>query len=376
VEGAVVVGRLADALPSMSSMLADLVNAESPSADQDATNACARVLERQVRDVLSADAEWLERDGRAHLRWHFGGPTRVLLLGHLDTVWPVGTLERWPFRVEGQTATGPGCFDMKAGLVQGLWALAQLRDLAGVTLLVTTDEEVGSPTSRGLVEESAREARAVLVLEPSAEGALKIARKGISHYRVQVTGRAAHAGLEPWKGANAGLELAHQLLAIEQLGRADAGTTVTPTTLTAGTTANTVPASAEAFVDVRVVDAAEQVRVDTDIRRLAPRLPGTSVAISGGLNRPPMQRAATTQLFALAEAAAARAGLPALHGVEVGGGSDGNFTAGLGVPTLDGLGAVGAGAHAEGEHVLLDAMPSRAALVALLTEQLLGDPVA
>lgn len=371
-----VVGRLADALPSMSSMLADLVNAESPSADQDATNACARVLERQVRDVLGADAEWVERDGRAHLRWHFGGPTRVLLLGHLDTVWPVGTLERWPFRVEGQTATGPGCFDMKAGLVQGLWALAQLRDLAGVTLLVTTDEEVGSPTSRGLVEESAREARAVLVLEPSAEGALKIARKGISHYRVQVTGRAAHAGLEPWKGANAGLELAHQLLAIEQLGRADAGTTVTPTTLTAGTTANTVPASAEAFVDVRVVDAAEQVRVDTDIRRLAPRLPGTSVAISGGLNRPPMQRAATTQLFALAEAAAARAGLPALHGVEVGGGSDGNFTAGLGVPTLDGLGAVGAGAHAEGEHVLLDAMPSRAALVALLTEQLLGDPVA
>lgn len=371
-DDASVVRRLGEALPSMTAMLGELVSVESPSSDADATTACGRVLERQVHDLLGVKAEWVEADGRMHLRWRFGGPTRVLLLGHLDTVWPVGTLDRWPFGVHGDRATGPGCFDMKAGLVQGLWALTQLPDLAGITMLVTTDEEVGSPTSRRLVEDSARDARAVLVLEPSADGALKIERKGISLYRLHVTGRAAHAGLEPEKGANAGLELARQLLDVETIGLPDAGTTVTPTTLSAGTSANTVPASAEAFVDVRVADLAEQRRVDAEIRALVPHLPGTTVAVSGGPNRPPLERAATGQLFAMAARVAERVGLPPLRGAAVGGGSDGNLTAGIGVPTLDGLGAVGAGAHAEGEYVDLDAMPGRAALVAVLAAELLA----
>jgi glutamate carboxypeptidase len=358
----------------MTGMLAELVAAESPSADVAATRACAQVLERLVLDLLDTPAERLERGGRTHLRWQFGGPTRVLLLGHLDTVWPLGTLARWPFEVDGPHATGPGCFDMKAGIVQGLWAVAGLPDRTGVSLLLTSDEELGSPTSRALVEESAVGADAVLVLEPSVDGALKTARKGTSNYRLDITGRAAHAGLEPEKGANAGLELARQVLAVEALGDPSAGTTVTPTVLSAGTTANTIPAWAEVFVDARAADVREQERVDAAMHALEPLLAGTTVGLSGGINRPPLPETASADLFRRVADIAARLGMGPLRGVAVGGGSDGNFTAAMGVPTLDGLGAMGAGAHAEGEHVVLDAMPERATLVSLLVADLLARP--
>jgi glutamate carboxypeptidase len=291
---------------------------------------------------------------------------------HVDTVWPIGTTDRWPFAVVGDSATGPGAFDMKAGLVQGLHALSLLPDLTGVRVVITTDEEIGSPTSRGLIEDTSRGARAALVLEPSAAGALKSARKGVSMYQLVVTGRAAHAGLEPEKGVNAGLELAHQLLALEGLADPAAGTTVTPTLLSAGTTTNTVPARATVALDVRAVTEAEQQRVDLALHGLLPALPGAGLELLGGPNRPPLQPSASADLVMRARLLAEELGLPSLRDVAVGGGSDGNFTAGIGVPTLDGLGAVGDGAHAEGEHVVISAMPERAALVAALVQDVLA----
>jgi glutamate carboxypeptidase len=291
---------------------------------------------------------------------------------HVDTVWPMGTAARWPFDVADGRATGPGAFDMKAGLVQGLHALSVLPDLTGVRVLITTDEEVGSPTSRALIEETVRGAAAALVLEPSAAGALKSARKGVSMYELVVTGRASHAGLEPEKGVNAGLELAHQLLTLESVADAPAGTTVTPTLLSAGTTTNTVPARATVAIDVRAMTEAEQSRVDQVLRGLRPVLPGAGLELLGGPNRPPLQPTASAELLTRARRLAEELGLPPLLDVAVGGGSDGNFTAGVGVPTLDGLGAVGDGAHAEGEYVVVSAMPERAALVAALVADLLA----
>jgi glutamate carboxypeptidase len=260
---------------------------------------------------------------------------------------------------------------MKAGLVQGLHALSLLPDLTGVRVLVTTDEEVGSPTSRALIEKTVLGADAALVLEPSAGGALKSARKGVSMYELVVHGRAAHAGLEPEKGVNAGLELARQLLALETLADPALGTTVTPTLLAAGTTTNTVPALATAAVDVRVPTPQEQARVDAAMQATRAVHGGAQLEIRGGPNRPPLPLAASVDLLARARRLAEDIGLPPLLDVAVGGGSDGNFTAGVGVPTLDGLGAVGDGAHAEGEHVVVDAMPERAALVAALVADLL-----
>jgi glutamate carboxypeptidase len=261
---------------------------------------------------------------------------------------------------------------MKAGLVQGLHALAGLDDLEGVALLATTDEEVGSPTSRELVEQTARDCEAVLVLEPSAAGALKTGRKGVSNYELVVHGRAAHAGLEPEKGANAAIELAHQVLALAAIADPARGTTVTPTVVTAGTTTNTVPALAQVAVDVRALEPEEQDRVDRALRGLTTQVPGCALELRGGINRPPLAPASSAALFARAERIAAELGQPPLQGAHVGGASDGNFTAGLGVPTLDGLGAVGDGAHAEGEHVLIDTMRPRSELVRVLVAELLG----
>ena len=348
-----------------------LVGVESPSADDAATERAARLVDDLLLDHLGSRGTWIADGGRGHLLWSGGGPVSVLLLGHVDTVWPTGTLARWPFRVEDGRATGPGAFDMKAGLIQGIRALAGLDDLTGVALLVTTDEEVGSPTSRVLIESTARGARAALVLEPSAGGALKSARKGTSMYELVVHGRAAHAGLEPEKGANAAVELATQLLRVLPLADVERGTTVTPTVLTAGSTVNTVPAVGRMALDVRAVVASEQERVDRALRGLVPTVAGTFLELLGGLNRPPLQASSSAALLVLARRLADELGLPPLADVAVGGGSDGNFTAGVGVPTLDGLGAVGDGAHAEGEHVLVDAMPQRAALVCCLVRELL-----
>ena len=355
--------------------LAALVAVESPSGSETATRAAADLLDELLLQHLGTRGTWVDGPAgtqRGHLLWSGGGPTRVLLLGHVDTVWPFGTTARWPFEVAGGRATGPGAFDMKAGLVQGLAALEQLDDLTGVALLATTDEEVGSPTSRELIEQTAAGCEAVLVLEPSAAGALKTGRKGVGNYELVVQGRAAHAGLEPEKGANAAVELAHQVLALAGVADAGRGTTVTPTVLSAGTTSNTVPAAARVAIDARALEPDEQERVDRALRALAPAVPGCRLELLGGINRPPLAPSSSAALFARARRLAADLGLPELTGAHVGGASDGNFTAGLGIPTLDGLGAVGDGAHAEGEHVLVEAMAPRAALVAALVEDLLA----
>jgi glutamate carboxypeptidase len=350
-----------------------LVTTESPSSDKDACARCADALTEVAASVLPAYApERIVVDGSTHLRWRFGSsPTRVVVIGHMDTVWPLGSLAELPFDVTDGVARGPGCFDMKAGLVLGLHALATLDDLDGVTLLVNSDEEIGSLSSRALVEETARGARAALVLEPPVDGALKTARKGVGFYDFAVTGRAAHAGLEPENGANALLALADALGAIAGLADMARGTTVTPTTASAGTARNVVPDHATAQIDLRGETPAELERVDAAIRALQPTIAGTSFTVSGGLNRPPLDAESSAELFALATKIAGELGMAPLRGQAVGGGSDGNFTAGIGVPTLDGLGAVGDGAHARTEHVVLESMPERAALVAGLVRALL-----
>ncbi|MER7501824.1 M20 family metallopeptidase [Nonomuraea pusilla] len=350
--------------------LEELVTCESFSSDLEAVARSAEVVAGMGARHLGARPEVLVIDGVTHLRWTFGTP-RVLLLGHHDTVWPIGTLRTHPWSVADGVARGPGVFDMKAGLVQMFHALAGLGSLDGVTLLVTGDEETGSATSSKLIEDTARGLTATFVTEASADGgALKTARKGTSLYTLEVHGKAAHAGLEPEKGANAGVELAHQILAIAGLGAG--GTTVTPTVLSGGTTFNTVPARATVGVDVRVETLAEQARVDAEMRALRPVVPGTRLEVLGGPNRPPLESRMSAGLYTLAQKLAAELGLAPLTSAAVGGASDGNFTAGVGCPTLDGLGAVGGGAHADHEHVVLAEMPGRTALLRALVEATLG----
>jgi glutamate carboxypeptidase len=357
----------------MVDLLAALVAAESPSSAPDAVAACGQLVADAAVELVGEKPEAVVVEGRTHLRWRFGpDPARVVLIGHLDTVWPLGTVERWPFSVVDGVARGPGAFDMKAGVVQLFHALHTVDDIEGVAVLLTADEEIGSPTSRALIEDTVRGARAALVLEPSAAGALKTARKGVSNYEVRVRGRAAHAGLEPERGANATVEVAHAVLALAALARPELGTTVTPTLLNSGTASNVVPAEATLLVDVRTASAEEQARIDESARRLVPSVPGTAIDVSGGPNRPPMPTSSSAELFARAQRAAERLGLRPLDSAEVGGGSDGNFTAAVGVPTLDGLGAVGGGAHADDEHVIVATMPERAALVAALVTDLLA----
>jgi glutamate carboxypeptidase len=349
-----------------------LVNRESPSGDAPLLRSALDTVDAMLGRLVGSRGRLIEAGGTAHLVWESGRP-RVLLLCHLDTVWSLGTLERWPFRIEGDRATGPGVVDMKAGLVQALFALATMGTATGVRLLVTTDEEVGSPGSRALIEESAAGLEAVLVLEGAYDGALKVARKGTAQYTVRIAGRAAHAS-EPARGANATLEMARQILDVAGLADPAAGTTVTPTLAFAGTTSNTVPAHAELRVDSRAATLAELERVREAMLGLRPHLEGTEVAVSGGIERLPMSREISSRLFERAERLAATLGLSPLRGVLAPGGSDGQLTAALGIPTLDGLGAVGGNAHAEGEWVEIDGMPERAALLAALTGELLREP--
>ncbi|WP_406740685.1 M20 family metallopeptidase [Streptomyces atratus] len=348
-----------------------LVRTESPSEDLAAVTECARVAAGIGTRLTGAAPEWIDGSGRPALRWRFGSGDRVLLLGHFDTVWPVGSLAGHPFEVAGGRLTGPGCFDMKAGVAQLFHALSVLDGLDGVSVLLTGDEEIGAPTSRALIEAEARRTRAVLVLEASEGGALKTERKGMSGYGLTIAGRAAHAGLEPHKGVNTTTELAHQVLALSALADPAAGTTVTPTVASSGTTRNTVPDEARLMVDVRVATPAEQDRVDRAVHALRPVLDGASLTFSGGPDRPPLPATASAELFGLARDHYAELGFGALRGVAVGGGSDGNLTAGAGTPTLDGLGAVGGGAHADDEHVIVAELPRRAALVASLVASLL-----
>jgi glutamate carboxypeptidase len=352
--------------------LASLVEVESPSGDGEAVARCADAVTELARRTIGESPERLVVDGRTHLRWQFGQP-RVVLLGHLDTVWPIGTLARWPFEIDGDRVTGPGVFDMKAGLVQMFAALERIKRLDGIAIVINSDEEVGSTSSQDLIEDTCRGARAALVLEPSADGALKVARKGVGMFTLHVIGRAAHAGLEPERGINATVEAAHQILAIAGLARPEAETTVTPSVMSAGTTVNTVPADATVAVDVRAMTAEEMHRVESELQALTPVLPGAEVKVVTHSVRLPLERSASAELFQRAGRLAQSLGFADLDGVAVGGGSDGNLTAAIGVPTLDGLGAVGGNAHAEGEWALLSAITQRAALVSALVEDLLED---
>jgi glutamate carboxypeptidase len=355
------------AAPQMLDDLGELIGVESPSSDLDALARCADVVAALGERHLGRPPERVVTGDRPHLRWRFGaGPPRVVLIGHYDTVWPRGTLARWPFAVDGDRATGPGVVDMKGGLVVLFHALAAVEDLDGVAVVVNADEEIGSPTSTALIEDTARGAAGALVLEGSSAGRLKIARKGIAHYSVRITGRASHAGNAPERGINAGVELSHQILRIAALGDAERGTTVTPTDAAAGTTSNTVPAAGRVSVDVRSFDPAELRRVDEALRALSPVLPGAAVLVEAGPARPAMPATASAELFALAQRLSAGLTGRAVTGEAVGGGSDGNLTAGVGVRTLDGLGAVGGNAHAEGEWIEVSSLPDRAALVSML----------
>lgn len=351
-----------------------LVTCESPSEDLDAVARSADVVADLGSRLLGEPPERIVIDGRTHLRWRFGPSPRVLLLGHHDTVWPLGSLAQHPFEVRDGILRGPGCFDMKAGIVMAMHAIASLDDREGVTFLVTGDEEIGSPSSRTLIEDAARGCPAALVLEASADGgALKTERKGASLYTVRIEGRAAHAGLEPERGVSATIEVAHQVLAVAALGDPAAGTTVTPTRLESGTTTNTVPADGRFAVDVRARTTAEQDRVDRAMHALRPVLPGARIHVTGRPNRPPLQAGASAKLFDRASRLADALGLEPLVAAAVGGASDGNFTAGVGTPTLDGLGAVGGGAHAAHEHVLVDQLEPRTRLLTALAAELLEE---
>jgi glutamate carboxypeptidase len=356
--------------------LRSLVAHESPSGDPVALNALARTL-RQRLVGLGAVASLAanEEGGGEHVVGIFpfdGESPPALLLGHFDTVWPVGTLERMPVRqVEGRLH-GPGTYDMKANLVMVFSVLEGLSTLGlapsrPIHVLLTSDEEVGSPHSRSLIEEMARAAGYVLVVEPPLhDGGLKTARKGVGRYTLEIRGRAAHAGVAPETGASAVVELAHQVLNIQALNDPAAGTTINIGVIRGGTTPNVVPAEAVAQIDVRVATREAAEHVEQALRSLRPVTPGTRLAIEGRFNRPPMERSqGIIKLFDRAREVARGLGMELTEG-STGGGSDGNLTAALGVPTLDGLGVRGGGAHAEDEHVLIESLPERAALLAAL----------
>ena len=355
-----------------------LVRLESPSHDKAAVDACGAELVSRLR-AAGASVERLHREDRGdHVFARFPGTGQpVLILGHFDTVWPVGTLARMPLRRDGSRLYGPGTFDMKAGIAIGIAAVGALRATGtlhpAIDMLWTADEEIGSGTSRAVIEENARAARAVLVLEPSlAGGALKTARKGCGEFELTVHGVAAHAGLDPGRGVSAIHELAAQIAAVEALQDLSRGVTVNVGLVSGGTRPNVVAEEARAIIDVRSPTIAEAERVDLAIRALQPVRPGARLTIRGGFGRPPLERsAAVAGLFSLACDVASSLGRALAEG-SAGGGSDGNFTAALGVPTLDGLGPVGDGAHAAHEHVDVDALPWRAALVAGLLARLVS----
>ncbi len=358
----------------LQAMLADLellVNTESPSLDVPRLTVSAVALAGVMERRLGSAPSVIEGPAGPHVHWSGGGTPKVLIVGHHDTVFPVGSCAARPFTVAEGRATGPGIFDMKTGVVQAVHAVASLADRSGVEILITADEEVGSGTSRALIEERALACGNVLVCEASADGgALKTARKGTGGYEVVVHGKASHAGLEPEKGINSLVAAAELILQINTFGDLATATTVTPTMASAGTAENVVPAQARIRVDVRVEQPGEEQRLTEAFGALTTSVPGATIEVTGGVDRPPMPSSASATLFPVAVAAGAAIGLGDVVGVGVGGGSDGNFTAAVGVPTLDGLGAVGGGAHADHEYVLVDTMVPRAHLLAAIIARL------
>jgi glutamate carboxypeptidase len=348
-----------------------LVTAESPSTDKGAVDRCGRELAGRLQAMGAAVELLPQREAGDHIRAAWPGEgLQVLLLGHFDTVWQVGQLARMPIRREAGRLYGPGVFDMKAGIAIGMLAVRAVREAAGtpgprIVMLWTADEEVGSITSRAVVEAEAARSAAVLVLEPALPGGtVKTRRKGCGEFLLRVRGVAAHAGVDPGSGASAVHELARQIVAIEALQDFEAGVSVNAGVIGGGTRSNVVAEEAWAQIDVRVPTRQDGDRLTAAMQGLRPLTPGTSIELSGGFGRPPLERTAgVARLYEQARAVAETLGRPLAEG-GTGGGSDGNFTAALGVPTLDGLGAVGDGAHAAYEHVIVADLGWRAALVA------------
>lgn len=369
--------RLAAQRTEMARLLGELVEIESGSDDLAGLKAMAERLEQsfgEFGEVLRFPAHSPGIDNLVLTVPGSDGaePSHVAVLTHYDTVWPRGTLQRIPFAIdEHGIARGPGCFDMKGGLVLLYYALRELsaagvQPRRGIKVLFDCDEELGSGSSRELITSIGQNAAAALVLEsPLPGGALKTARKGTGSYRIDIVGRAAHAGIEPERGISAVVELAMQILAIDALNAPTVGTTVNVGLVEGGSRINVVPAEASAQINIRVATLEEAERVDTAIHRLEPMLPGATLSVTRGLGRPPMvPTPASMQLFERARSIAARIGMPDLRDGSTGGGSDGSLIAALGVPTLDGLGPEGGGAHADDEHVIVESMPRRAALLA------------
>ena len=368
--------RRPDKVGAMVCLLGALVRQESPSTNKAAVDRLARALDREWRRRGARVRLLRSRNVGAILRAEIVlGRSRpqgqLLVLGHLDTVYELGTLKRIPFRVRGDRAYGPATVDMKSGLVQALFAVAALKELGlaparKIVFLFTSDEEIGSALGRPVVEREARRSEAVLVLEPASglQGALKTARKGVGEFELVVEGRAAHAGIEPEKGVSATEELAAQLVRIKHLARPTRGLTLNVGMIEGGTRTNVVAEPARALVDVRIARRADGPWIERRMRALRPVNRRARLRVTGGINRPPLEHtAAVTRLFHHAQRLARTLGFR-LEESSTGGGSDGNFTAALGVPTLDGLGGVGGGAHSPGEFVLVRRMPERAALLA------------
>jgi glutamate carboxypeptidase len=364
----------------MLSVLRQAVEIESPSDDKAALDRCGKYLATEFEHLGAKVTFYSQKEAGDHLKAEFPGQSKtkpVLLLGHFDTVWPMGTLARMPFRIEGGRAWGPGVLDMKAGIVMLMFALRALRSVnhgahRPVTVLLDTDEEVGTTTGRPVVEATARECEAVFVLEPAQgmSGCLKTSRKGVGDYTIYVSGRAAHAGVDFEKGRSAILELARQVLEVTKFTDLSRGITVNPGVIRGGTRPNVIAADAWAEVDIRIARAADAGELEQKFASLRLFDPDCSLKITGGVNRPPMERTdSTVRLFRLAQEQARKLGI-ALDEAATGGGSDGNFTSALGVPTLDGLGAVGEGAHAAHESILLEELPRRTALLACLIQSL------
>jgi glutamate carboxypeptidase len=366
-------------LPEMLSTLRHFVGVESPSLEKAAADHCGRVIAAEWHKRGVAVESIARKDRGAHLRITWwpgtGRPAgQLFVLGHYDTVYATGTLAKMPFRIAGGKAYGPGTFDMKAGIVQALFALDALQRLGGpprkrIIFLWTSDEEIGSDSSRKLIETEARRSEAVFVLEPSfgPRGLLKTARKGVGEAEIIVHGRASHAGLAPQEGVNAIHELARQLEGIQGWNDLRRGVTVNAGFIEGGTRTNVIPDRARAVLDLRALRLADMRRLEQRLRGLRPTLAGARIEIHGGFNRAPLERKMSSALFARAKSLGAKMKL-SLDECTVGGGSDGNLTAACGVPTLDGLGAVGDGAHSSHEHVVVKTMPARAALLAALLQ--------
>ncbi len=360
---------------AMTRLLGQYVRAESPSFDKAAVDRFGRIVAAEWRRRGARVTLLRQRERGDHLRaeWNPRGNQargQILVLGHLDTVYGLGTLARMPFRLSRGRAYGPGAFDMKGGLVIALSAVDALTGTGRVpqkriVFLWTSDEEIGSGTSRAAIEREARRSDAVLVLEPASglDGRVKTGRKGVGEIEVIATGRAAHAGLNPEDGINAIEEIALQIARISRWNQPGRGITVNAGMIEGGTRTNVIPEKARVVVDVRATRAGDMRALERKFRALRPILRGAKLQIRGGFNRPPMERKSSAALYGKARALAKEMGF-SIGEAYVGGGSDGNFTAALGVPTLDGLGAVGEGAHGPNENILIRALPERAALVA------------